>query len=120
MDVMNFLESIFRWLHVFAGIIWIGMLYFFNWINGPFEATLDAETKKKVVPELRPRALFWFRFGALFTWVTGVLLLLMVFYHGRAVFNADTSWSLGAIIMILLVFVSPRSEDTRLNSSHRL
>ena len=38
MDVMNFFESIFRWLHVFFGIIWIGMLYFFNWVNGPFEA----------------------------------------------------------------------------------
>jgi uncharacterized membrane protein len=116
MDVMNFFESIFRWFHVIAGIIWIGMLYFFNWVNGAFEATLDAETKKKVIPELRPRALFWFRWGAAFTWIFGVLLLLMVYYHGRAAFPADGGWSVRAIIMIALVFVSPFIYDPLVNS----
>jgi uncharacterized membrane protein len=116
MDVMNFFESIFRWIHVVAGILWIGVLYFFNWINGPFEGTLDAETKKKVIPELRPRALFWFRWGAAFTWVTGVLLLLIVYYHGRAVFTAESGWGVGAIIMIILVFVSPFIYDALVNS----
>ena len=86
MDVMNLVESLFRWIHVVAGILWIGLLYFFNWVNSAFAPTMDAETKKKVIPELLPRTLFWFRWGAAFTWVTGVLLLLMVFYHGRAVF----------------------------------
>ncbi len=52
MDFMNFLESIFRWLHVVFGILWIGLLYFFNFVNGPFEGTMDGDTKKKVVPEL--------------------------------------------------------------------
>ena len=89
MDFMNFLESIFRWLHVVFGIMWIGLLYFFNFVNGPFEATMDGETKKKVVPELRPRALFWFRWGAAVTWATGVLLLLVVFYHGGALFGPE-------------------------------
>ena len=46
----------FRWAHFLAGVVWIGILYFFNWINGHFVATLDAETKRKVVPELMPRA----------------------------------------------------------------
>src|SRR6266478_7806619 len=72
--VMNLLESLFRWIHVVAGIAWIGHLYFFNWVNSQFEPTLDAEMKKNVIPELRPRALYWFRWGAAFTWVTGVLL----------------------------------------------
>ncbi len=117
MDVMNFFESIFRWLHVVAGIVWIGMLYFFNWINGPFEATLDAETKKKVIPELRPRALYWFRWGAAFTWVTGVLLLLIVFYHGSSVlFTPERGWSVGAVIMIALVFAAPFIYDALVNS----
>lgn len=52
------LNILFRWFHVFAGIMWIGLLYFFNFVNGNFVATLDADTKKKVVPELMPRALF--------------------------------------------------------------
>ncbi|MFT5051347.1 MAG: putative membrane protein [Chlamydiales bacterium] len=70
----------FRWLHVIAGVLWIGILYFFNWVNGAFTATLDAETKKKVVPELMPRALYWFRWGAAWTWLTGVALLFVMYY----------------------------------------
>ena len=76
-----FYESIFRWLHVFAGVVWIGLLYFFNFVNSGFAPTMDAETKKKVIPELMPRALYWFRWGAAYTWIFGVLLLVLVFYH---------------------------------------
>jgi uncharacterized membrane protein len=101
-------DALFRWLHIFAGIIWIGMLYFFNWVNGPFAATMDGETKKKVVPELMPRALFWFRWGAAWTWVTGVLLLGIVFHSNRdLMFGADGNWGPGAGVMVLLVFVAP-------------
>jgi uncharacterized membrane protein len=108
MDVMNLIESLFRWLHVFFGILWIGLLYFFNWVNGPFQATLDAETKKKVVPELMPRALFWFRWGAAFTWITGVFLLLLVYYHFGAVFQGNEAhWTFPMLLMILFVFIAP-------------
>ena len=62
-SVMDWVQAIFRWVHVVAGILWIGLLYFFNWINGSVMATLDAETKRKVIPELMPRALYWFRWG---------------------------------------------------------
>jgi uncharacterized membrane protein len=102
---MNFVESLFRWIHVVAGIVWIGHLYFFNFVNSAFAPTLDAETRKKVVPELMPRALYWFRWGAAFTWVTGVILLLIVFYHGRAVFeDASQPWGPGSILMVLVTF----------------
>ena len=74
------LEPIFRWFHIIAGITWIGLLYFFNFINGHVAATMDADSKKKVVPELMPRALYWFRWGAAWTWFTGVILLFLVFY----------------------------------------
>ena len=104
---MDTLNAVFRWLHILAGIIWIGMLYFFNWVNGPFAATMDGDTKKKVVPELMPRALFWFRWGAAWTWVTGVLLLLLVFYHGGIMFDGDAGWSAGAIVMVAFVFLAP-------------
>ena len=108
MDVMNVIESLFRWFHVFFGILWIGLLYFFNWVNGPFAATMDAETKKKVVPELMPRALYWFRWGAAFTWITGVLLLMIVYYHMGAIFpGAMHAWTFAKLFMILLVFVAP-------------
>jgi len=78
----------FRWLHVIAGVLWIGILWFFNWINGAFTATMDGETKKKVVPELMPRALFWFRWGAAFTWLTGVSLLMIIYYHGLYTYDS--------------------------------
>lgn len=103
---MQGLEAIFRWLHVFAGIIWIGHLYFFNWVNGAMAAQLDGPTKKAVVPELMPRALYWFRWGAAWTWITGVLLLLLVYYHGQQTFQATASWSSGAIVMIAITFLS--------------
>ena len=70
----------FRWAHFLAGVVWIGILYFFNWINAPFAATMDGETKKKVVPELMPRALWWFRWGAAWTWLTGVALVFVMYY----------------------------------------
>ena len=108
---MDILNALFRWLHILAGTVWIGMLYFFNWVNGPFAATLDGETKKKVVPELMPRALFWFRWGAAWTWITGVVLLLLVFYHGQIMFDDGGSWSAGAIVMIAVVFLAPFGYD---------
>ncbi len=69
-----------RWIHVFAGIIWIGLLYFFNFVNVPFAKTLDAESKKKVVPELMPRALWWFRYMAMVTVVIGLLYLVLWYF----------------------------------------
>lgn len=65
-----------RWIHFIAGITWIGHLYFFNFVNVPFTKTMDGETKKKVVPQLAPRALFWFRWGAMFTFISGVLYII--------------------------------------------
>ena len=88
---MDFIHPIFKWFHIFAGIIWIGLLYFFNFINASFAATLDPDSKKKVVPELMPRALFWFRWGAAWTWVTGFILLYVVYWAGGLMPNDFTS-----------------------------
>jgi uncharacterized membrane protein len=79
---MDFTQLIFRWIHVLAGVAWIGHLYFFNWVNGPMQKALDGDAKKKVVPQMMPRALYWFRWGAMYTWITGILLLGMVYYMG--------------------------------------
>ena len=96
---MSTLDPAFRWLHILAGIVWIGHLYFFNFVNAPFAATMNADTKKLVVPELMPRALYWFRWGAAWTWITGVILILLVFYHGRLV-----PLSLGSMVALALTF----------------
>ena len=79
---MQYAELVTRWAHIVAGVVWIGLLYFFNFVNSAFAPTMDGETKKKVVPQLLPRALWWFRWGAAWTWVTGLFLLFLVYYHG--------------------------------------
>ncbi len=114
---MEALEAIFRWLHVFAGITWIGHLYFFNWVNGPLQAKLDGPTKKVVVPELMPRALYWFRWGAAYTWFTGVLLLMLVYYAGQQALASGANWSAGPIIMVVITFLAPFIYDALWKSS---
>lgn len=103
---MAALEAIFRWMHVFVGIIWIGHLYFFNWVNGAMAAKLDGPTRRAVVPELMPRALYWFRWGAAWTWITGVLLLLLVYYHGEQALAGGATWSAGSVVMIIVTFLA--------------
>ena len=76
------LNPVAKWLHIIAGIMWIGLLYFFNFINGHVAATMDGDSKKKVVPELMPRALYWFRWGAAWTWFTGIILLYVILWNG--------------------------------------
>lgn len=108
MEITDILSVLLRWLHIGAGILWIGLLYFFNWVNGPFQATQDGDTKKKVNPELLPRALYWFRWGAAYTFFAGLLLLYFVFWSGTLMFDGGvTTWSMGAIIMVVFVFVAP-------------
>ena len=102
---MELIPPIFKWLHIIAGVLWIGLLYFFNWVNGHFVATLDAETKKKVVPELMPRTLYFFRWGAAWTWFTGLILLLVVFYHGGLTFDDGGNWGTSAFVMIAVTFL---------------
>src|ERR1700759_1359589 len=87
--VSEWLNLIFRWTHVVAGVMWIGHLWFFNFVNAQVAKTYDADSKKKVVPELMPRALYWFRWGAAYTWITGFLLLGMVYYMGGAMIDPD-------------------------------
>ena len=85
--------------------MWIGLLYFFNFINTGFAPTMDGDTKKKVVPELMPRALYWFRWGAAWTWVTGLILLGVVYYHGGLVFDNPIESNFGLpFFMMIAIF----------------
>ncbi len=111
LDYKIIVEIFFRWFHFIFGILWIGHLYFFNFVNGPFQATLDADTKKKVVPELMPRALFWFRWGAMTTFITGYAIII---WKLQTVFGGDfktmmaSPWgqwiSLGALLGTVMWF----------------
>jgi uncharacterized membrane protein len=107
---MQALEILFRWIHVLAGVVWIGHLYFFNFVNIPFQGKLDGPTKKVVNPELLPRALFWFRWGAAWTWVTGVLLLGLVYYHQHYAFETE-GFTTGGWVMLAVTLLAPLAYD---------
>jgi len=70
-DLVN---GILQWLHVFFGITWIGLLYYFNFVQTPVMPTVPAELKPGVSKYIAPKALFYFRWGAAFTVLTGLLL----------------------------------------------
>ena len=69
-----FFQALFRFIHVLCGIMWIGLLYYFNFVQIPQMAKIPAELKPAVSKFIAPEALFWFRWAALLTWVAGVIL----------------------------------------------
>jgi uncharacterized membrane protein len=81
MDVALFTQEgvmmILRWIHFFAGVAWIGHLYYFNFVQGAFFNEIEAPVKNVAFSKLVPKALWWFRYGALFTFASGVIMLAM-------------------------------------------
>jgi uncharacterized membrane protein len=75
MEAVDIVYFLMRWLHYFFGIIWIGHLYYFNFTQVPFFGETDAQTKSNAIQKLVPRALWWFRWGAMFTFLTGLVML---------------------------------------------
>jgi uncharacterized membrane protein len=88
-DTNELWRILLRWFHFVAGVTWIGLLYFFNLVNVPVQKGLDAETKKKVNPELLGRALWYFRWGAVVTVLAGLTYYAMVILKAD-VANANT------------------------------
>jgi uncharacterized membrane protein len=80
-DMFSNFHLLMRWLHVIAGITWIGHLYFFNLVNVQLQGALDDATKKSVNPQLMPRALWWFRWGAMVTFIVGIILFTMNYMY---------------------------------------
>ena len=75
-------EVILRWIHVLAGVTWIGVLYYFNFIQTPFFGSeLGGQAKGAMTRGLVPNALWWFRWGAMFTFLTGWTIVLYRWQH---------------------------------------
>jgi uncharacterized membrane protein len=94
------LEFIIRWAHVLFGIVWIGMLYYFNFVQTEYFKEAEADAKADAVKKLAPRALWWFRWGAMFTFLTGLSLLYQVGAHSN-IMGMPVIW-IGAIAGILM------------------
>ena len=71
---------VMRWLHVVSGTMWIGLLWYFNFVQIPSMASIPDEQKPAISKVIAPTALFWFRYGALATVITGLLLAWMQKY----------------------------------------
>ena len=104
----NWADLILRWTHVFAGILWVGTTYYFTWLDGRFSelesksatppATPGGKPEKEIwmvhsggfyrvekmrVPNVMPEKLHWFRWEAALTWLSGIILFALVYYHGH-------------------------------------
>jgi uncharacterized membrane protein len=95
-----------RWLHFVAGITWIGLLYFFNLVNVPLQKKLDPDTKKKVNPDLLLPALWYFRWGAVLTVLSGLGYYAMYILKADVrLANATEKNVNGWIVMIVWFFI---------------
>ena len=74
---MEFTQFMLRWVHFLAGVTWIGILYYFNFVQTPFFAETEAGVRTAAIQKLVPRALWWFRWGAMFTFLAGISIYLM-------------------------------------------
>ena len=76
MELMELVKFLFHWGHVVFGIAWIGLLYYFNFVQGGYMAAASNEAKVDAFTKLVPSALWWFRWAAMMTFLTGGVLLL--------------------------------------------
>ncbi len=99
-----------RWFHVVLGITWIGQTYLFNWLERRLTPPADPEAKenvagelwmvhsggfylveKQAAPEIMPRTLHWFKWESALTWISGMVLLFIVYYLGGALLESDST-----------------------------
>ena len=85
MDGYGFLAFLFRWLHVLSGVMWIGLLWYFNFVQIPNMPKIPDEQKPAIGKVIAPAALWWFRWGAMATIVTGLILALINGYLWQAI-----------------------------------
>jgi len=81
----NSLAFLLRWAHLLAGVTWIGLLYYFNFIQGEYFKAADGGAKSDVIQKMVPNALWWFRWGAMFTFVSGILLVYIKHLSGMGI-----------------------------------
>jgi len=100
------MEALLRWLHVFFGITWIGLLYYFNFVQIPVMPTVPAELKPGVSKYIAPKALFYFRWAALFTVLTGATLAWVNGYIGDALMLRSNVRLIGIGMWLALIMAA--------------
>ena len=106
LDYPGGVEQLLRFIHILAGITWIGLLYYCNFVQGPFFNQTEPEVKATATRQLVPRALWWFRYSALVTFLVGVLLLLINLDQGASLATPYGYAVLTAGILGTLMFLN--------------
>lgn len=92
------IDYLFRWGHFLAGITWIGLLYYFNFVQGEYFKETEASARSAAIQKLVPRALWWFRWAAMFTFLTG--LMLLHFRMNAISFDITVGATLGTLMFL--------------------
>jgi len=101
MDTMTIINMLARWGHLLFGITWIGLLYYFNFIQGGYFKSATPEALTDAKSKLAPSALWWFRWAAMFTFLTGLVLLGSL--HGMHALNG---YIVAGAVMGTLMFLN--------------
>ena len=100
-------NSVLRWLHVFFGVLWIGLLYYLNFVQVPTMPKVPAELKKGVTGYIAPNVFFFFRYGALFTVLTGLGIAFVDGYgHQALTFSGEGNVNLIGLGMWLALIMA--------------
>jgi len=99
----NLWLGVFQWLHVFFGITWIGLLYYFNFVQIPTMPTVPAELKPGVSKYIAPKALFYFRWGAAFTVLTGLVVAYLYGEEKALLLNDPANRLIGIGMWLALI-----------------
>jgi uncharacterized membrane protein len=99
----NLWLGVFQWLHVFFGITWIGLLYYFNFVQIPTMPTVPAELKPGVSKYIAPKALFFFRWGAAFTVLTGLVVAYLYGEEKALLLNDPSNRLIGIGMWLALI-----------------
>src|SRR5258708_1888642 len=149
-DLHEWISLLIGWTHVFAGILWVGTTFYFTWLDGRFAALeksadpggKDPNSKrvwmvhsggfyvveKQKAPALMPQKLHWFRWEAAITWLSGLLLFALVYYHGGLMLDLDEArisrstaiWlSLGLLVAsVVFIMISNHSPPITFGQRH--
>ena len=97
---------ILTWLHVWFGILWIGLLYYFNFVQIPTMPAIPAELKPAVGKYIAPKALFYFRWAALLTVITGLIVAYLYGYEREALTLAPSHRLIGIGMWLALIMAA--------------
>ena len=103
MDILTD-QAFFRAFHILFGITWIGLLYYFNFIQGEYVKIADPDAKADVFKKLAPNALWWFRWAALATWLAGAALLGANFSDAFLLQNGYEAIGIGSWLGTIMLF----------------